>query len=452
MTVETLKQYADGLLASALKLAASPSFYGQIAVVIAALAAALVLSRSARPLLQRFKPEDGDGGSAGPFAALRSRLHYVEDLLGPLMVALALLAGAQLSDAALGESWLVRMALGVAVIGILLAAVRRYVKNPQLNAAARWIGIPLAVIVVFGYFSDFVAWLDTIAIAAGNIRVSALAVVKAALFGGALFWAGRKSTAVGQKVIRQQQEVDIQTRELAAKALEIVVFCVVGLLLLNILGMDLTALAVFGGALGVGLGFGLQQIASNFTSGVIILLERSLKVGDFIEMEDGSAGTLKEINMRSSTLATFDGKEIMIPNDRFITSRFTNWTKTDPHQRYEIRFSVSYDTDLHKVPPLVSAAVAKHPHVLTVPDAPDCELINFGDNGVEFSVEYWVSGIDDGPNKFSSDIRFLIWDALQEAGVSMPFPQREVRLTVAADAAVPASVPRTIRPKPGKSQ
>jgi small-conductance mechanosensitive channel len=452
MSVEQLRAYANQLSDWLIRQASSPGFYGQIAVIAAALVAAFILARMLRPVLERLLDKSASGEESGPFAVVAAKLAFLKQLLRPLVAGLCLLIAAQVADAALGDSALVRLALGVAVIAILLSAVRSYVRHPQLNALARWIGIPLAIIVVFGYFDEFTAWLDTVAFQAGNIRISVLAILKAALFGGLLFWLGRKSTAAGQKVIRNQQEVDVQTRELAAKALEIIVFCAVGLLLLNILGMDLTALAVFGGALGVGLGFGLQQIASNFISGIIILLERSLKVGDYIQMEDGSAGTLKEINMRSSTLATFDGKEIMLPNDRFITTRFTNWTKTDALQRYEIGFSVSYDTDLHKVPPLVSAAVARHPNVLAEPEAPDCELVNFGDNGVEFSVEYWVSGIDDGPNKFSSDIRFLIWDALKEAGISMPFPQREVRI-VGGEAAksVQGSPGRTGRRNPTSS-
>lgn len=421
MWFESLKPYASRSLDALLQLAASPVFYGQIAIIGVALLASYIIMRAVRPLVRRL--QEGAGATEagiGPFATVRSWLLGLSDLLWPIVAALVLAAAAQLAELMLRDSWLVRLALGAATIAILLAAIRRYVGNRQLNVLARWVGIPLAIIAVFGYFDELTAWLDTVAFQAGNIRISVLAILKAALFGGLLFWLGRKSTAVGQKVIRQQQEVDVQTRELAAKALEIVVFCAVGLLLLNILGMDLTALAVFGGALGVGLGFGLQQIASNFISGIIILLERSLKVGDYIQMEDGSAGLLKEINMRSSTLATFDGKEIMLPNDRFITTRFTNWTKSDPLQRYEIRFSASYDSDLHKVPPVVSAAVASHAGVLREPSPPSCELAGFGDKGAEFVLQYWVSGMESGPDKFGSEIRFLIWDALKQAGISMP--------------------------------
>ena len=132
--------------------------------------------------------------------------------------------------------------------------------------------------------------------------------------------------------------------------------------------------------------------------------------------------------MRSSTLETFDGKEIMVPNEKFITTQFINWTREDPRQRYEVEFSVSYDTDLHKVPPVIAAAVASHPRVLSEQEEPDCELRGFGDSGVDFGVEFWVDGLDDGPNKFSSDVLFLVWDALKENGIQIPFPQREVRI------------------------
>jgi len=185
---------------------------------------------------------------------------------------------------------------------------------------------------------------------------------------------------------------------------------------------------VLGGAVGVGIGFGLQQIASNFISGMILLFERSMGIGDHIELDNGRSGTLKAINMRSSILETYDGKEIMIPNETFITEQFINWTRDNPLQRYEVEFSVAYDTDPHQVPPLIVAAVLKHPQVLTDPEQPDCELRGFGDSGIEFGVEFWVAGIDDGPNKFSSDILFLVWDALRDNNIEIPFPRQDIRI------------------------
>jgi small-conductance mechanosensitive channel len=424
VNLETLQARAFEYLELLKGWLASPQFYAQ---VIAIIALWLVAKLVARQIVNRV-PMLRDEPTDGRFLRYQKLLYSCRSLVEPLLFVLGMAAAAAVADQVLGASWLIRIAQGLALVRLLHALIMRFLTHPVLNSAARWIGLPIAAIYALGYFDSFTVALDNIAFQAGNIRISVLALAKAALFGGILFWLGRTSSSAGQKVIRDQNSIDVQTRELAAKALEILVFAIVGLLLLNILGMDLTTLAVFGGALGVGLGFGLQQIASNFISGIILLLERSIKIGDYIEMEDGKAGILKTMNMRSSVLATFDGKDIMVPNDRFITTQFTNWTHEDPRQRYEVEFSVAADTDLHKVPPLIIKAVSAHEQVLQEPEEPDVELRKFGDNGIEFAVEFWVSGIDDGKNKFTSEVRFLIWDALKKAGISMPFPQREIRI------------------------
>ena len=132
--------------------------------------------------------------------------------------------------------------------------------------------------------------------------------------------------------------------------------------------------------------------------------------------------------MRSTTLETYDGKEIMLPNEKFITTTFVNWTRDDPRQRYEVDFTVAYDTDIEPLPELICKAVAQHPQVLDDPEPVDVELRGFGDHGIKFAVEFWADGIDDGKNKFSSDVLFIIWRTLRDNKISIPFPQREVRI------------------------
>jgi small-conductance mechanosensitive channel len=183
----------------------------------------------------------------------------------------------------------------------------------------------------------------------------------------------------------------------------------------------------------VGLGFGLQSIASNFISGIILLLDRTLSVGDYIEMEDGRAGTIRALNMRSTTLETYDGKDIMVPNEQFITTSFTNWTHKNTKQRYALEFDVAYDTDLHSLFSLIREVVASHPQVLSgdavpIEERPDAEIKEFGNSGIVILVEYWIDGVDDGVNRVGADLNLMIWDALKERGVVIPFPQREVRI------------------------
>ncbi len=425
--IDRLPQWRDQALEVLLRWLTSPAFYGQ---VIAALAALLLAWLAAR-WIRRHVPIFGEQPqirAQGLLGRLLQLVASARDLLWPFLLVAFLAVAISVADAAFGRSWLVRLAQSAALIWLLYAAIQRWITHPVIRSAAVWLGIPVATLHVFGWYDAVAAWLDGISLSVGNIRLSLYFLIKAAIFGGLFFWLGRITTEAGQNAIRRQEALDRPTRELFAKLFELGLYFVIFILLLQVLGLDLTALAIFGGAIGVGLGFGLQQIAANFISGIIILLERSLTVGDYVELEDGKAGIVKRINMRSSVLETFDGKEIVVPNEKFITTRFVNWTHDDPRQRYEVEFWVAYDTDLHKVPPVIEAAVARHPRVLDAPEKPDCELKEFGERGVRFTVEFWVEGLDDGPNKFSSDVMFLIWDALKENGIRIPLPRQEVVL------------------------
>lgn len=424
MEIEAVKSQALDVLNAVIGWATSPQFYAQAGVIVLALLAAYLLTRVVRRNTAVFtEPEEG-----AKLYKLRMFVHSVVDLLFPLLTVTALEVAVETASGAVGTTWLVKLAQSLAVVYLLYALINRFITHPIIRTAAIWIGLSVAALKVFGHFDAVSGFLDGISLEAGNIRISLYFLIKAAIAAGFLFWLGRISTNVGQKVIQGQESPDVSTRELFVKLFEIAMYFGIFVLLLQVLGLDLTALTVFGGALGVGLGFGLQQIASNFISGMILLIERSMSAGDFIELEDGKAGIIKDINMRSTTLETFDGKEIMVPNEKFITAPFINWTRDDPRQRYEVEFTVAYDTDMHQVPPVIEAAVLKHPRVLREPEEPDCEFRGFGDSGVNFAVEFWVDGLDDGPNKFSSDVLFLVWDALQEANITIPFPQREVRM------------------------
>ncbi|MGB3278067.1 MAG: mechanosensitive ion channel domain-containing protein, partial [Pseudorhodobacter sp.] len=171
---------------------------------------------------------------------------------------------------------------------------------------------------------------------------------------------------------------------------------------------------------------GLQQIAANFVSGVILLIEGQTTVGDFVELDGGEAGTIVKMTSRACILETFDGKWIVVPNDHFITTRVVNYSDQGSANRYEAEFSVSYDTDINTVPAIIQSAVEALPFVLSTPEAPDCELRGFGDSGIDFAVEYWVSGIDDGKNKYQSKVLFAVWNALKANGIEIPYPHRVV--------------------------
>lgn len=413
--VQRLRELASPALETLLDWATSPQFYAQVGAIVVAIAVASVLARFVRTRVPLFNVEP----ASGPLLKLRQAIYGSRDLIFAILNVLAMAVAVAALDATIGTSWLVRFAQSISVVNVLYTAISRYVSHPLLRAAGLYVLIPVAALKVFGWFDEAVIWLDGLSFQAGNIRVSVLALIKATIFGGLLFWLGRISNEAGQKVIRKQEALDVPTRELFAKLFQIAVFCVGFILLLQLLGLDLTALAIFGGALGVGIGFGLQQIAANFISGIIILLERSLKVGDYIEMDGGKAGILKELNMRSSTLETFDGKEILVPNEKLITTSFANWTKSDPTQRYEVVFPVSGDADAKLVKGLVEAVVVTHVRVLKSPHPPECELRSIGDKSLGFIVTFWVDGLEGGPNKVPSEVRMLVWETLKLNGLLM---------------------------------
>ncbi|MDG6777171.1 mechanosensitive ion channel [Thiomicrorhabdus sp. zzn3] len=322
----------------------------------------------------------------------------------------------------------IKVSFSLVLIATLYLLIHRFVNHLFVGTLLKWVALPMAGLYLFGWLEPTVAYLQGIGFAIGGLNLSVYALLRLLVFGSILFWLGRISNQYGQQLIRSKQTLDVRTREVFAKLFEIGLYFTIFLLLLNAVGINLTALAVFGGALGVGIGFGLQQIASNFISGLIILMDKSMAIGNYIELEDGKSGILKKMGMRSSTLQTYDGKVIVVPNERFITTAFTNWTHEDPRQRYTLTFSVAYDSDIPAIPELILNAVKQHPQVLLEPELPDCEIIEFADSGVVFQLEYWIEGIDDGKNRVGSDLLMIIWKTLKDNHIAIPFPQREVRI------------------------
>ncbi len=423
--LETLENYAEQGRDIALEWVTSPAAYAQFGLLIAAYLLAVVVNAWTRPRLQRvLTPTETD---ETPIAKARRFVLIFLPLLLPLLAYAFTAAGEQVTRSLFGSGAVIAFGKRIFIFLAVRLAVRDMIADPFLKTLGRYLAVPLAAIYVLGLLDPLIALLEATRVSFGNISFSLLAIFRAVIAGSILFWLGRWSSDTGTTFIRAQETMRPPTRELAAKAFELAVFATVGLILLNVMGLNLSALAIFGGAVGVGLGFGLQKIASNFISGIILLLEGQATVGDFVELDGGESGTIVKLGARATILETYDGKWIVVPNEDFITSRIVNWSDAGSGNRYAVDFSVSYDTDINRVPELISKAVSAHPAVLDVPEPPDCELAGFGDSGIDFSVEFWVEGIDDGKNKYSSEVRFLIWNALKDAGIEIPFPQREIR-------------------------
>ncbi|MGH1369834.1 MAG: mechanosensitive ion channel family protein [Maritimibacter sp.] len=402
----------------------SPAAWSQFAILVVAYLLAVVVARKANPFIrQLLTPPDTQ---ANMIATARRFVLIFLPLLLPLLAYAFTAAGEQVTRSLFGSGAVI--AFGKRIF-LLLAArilVRDIVSDPFLRLLGKYVLVPIAALNAVGLYEPMIAFLGETSVGIGNISFSALAIVRGLVAGGILFWLGRWSNDQSAAFIGQNKDMRPATRTLAIKTAEIVIFGTAFLLLMNIMGISLTSLAVLGGAIGVGLGFGLQRIASNFISGVILLLEGQATVGDYVELDGGEAGTIVKMTARAAILETFDGKWIVVPNEDFITTRVVNYSDSGSAKRYEAPFSVSYDTDINKVPPIIEAAVAKLDFVLTDPDGPDCELAGFGDSGIDFQLEFWVNGIDDGKNKYTSHVLFAIWNALKDNNIEIPYPHRIV--------------------------
>lgn len=402
----------------------SPAAWSQFALLLVAWIAAWVITRRAGPVLTGILSPKEDSQSI--FASTRRFILLFVPLMLPLFAYVLTGVGEDITRSMFGSGAVI--AFGKRVF-LLLAArilVREIVADPFLKLLGRFILLPVLALHAVGLLELTTDWLTALNLSLGNISFSAMSVIRGVIAGSLLFWLGRWSNDQSAVFISKQKEMPPATKQLASKAAEIAIFGTAFLLLMNIMGISLTSLAVLGGAIGVGLGFGLQKIAANFISGVILLLEGQATVGDYVELDNGEAGTIIKTTARAMILETFDGKWIVVPNEDFITTRVVNYSDAGSANRYEVPFSVHYDTDINLVPDIVEAAVSTHPKILSEPFPPDCELRALGDSGVEFAVEFWVNGLDDGPNKFSSDVLFLIWNALKQNGIQIPYPHRVV--------------------------
>ncbi|MGQ0565253.1 MAG: mechanosensitive ion channel family protein [Gemmobacter sp.] len=402
----------------------SPAAWSQFALLAAALALAVVAARRLHPVLTRILTPANEG----LIARIRLFLLSLAPLLMPLLAYGLTAAGEEVTRSLFGAGEVIAFGKRVFLFLAARILVAEVLKDPFLRLLGRYVLVPVAGLHMLGLLDPLTERLAATMVELGNIRFSALSLVRGIIAGSLLFWLGTWSNRQSADYIKRQQELRPATRELAVKAAEVAIFGAAFLLLMSIMGIDLTAVAVLGGALGVGIGLGLQQIAANFVSGVILLIEGQTTVGDYVELDDGQAGTIVKMTARACIIETTDGRWLVVPNDNFITSRIVNYSDAGKAHRYEVPFAVAYDTDIAAVPALVEAAVAALPFTLAPPKGPACELKGFGKSGVDFIVQFWVNGIEDVTHPYKSDALFAVWNALKGAGIAIPYPHRVVEL------------------------
>jgi small-conductance mechanosensitive channel len=245
-----------------------------------------------------------------------------------------------------------------------------------------------------------------------------------------VFWISSLVSKKSKSYVDNSKSIKSSTKSIIAKFIDIIVYAIVIIILLKTFGVDMTTLAVIGGAVGVGIGFGLQKIASNFISGIILLFEKSVEIGDVVELDGGNIyGIVKHFGGRYTLIEGSDGKEIMVPNEDFIIQKVTNWSYTNNRARIEINLGVAYGSDLTMVREILLNCARENPRCLNYPEA-ECFVTSFAEYDIKFTLYFWISDIVEGRAKPKSDVLINIWSKLQENNIRIPLPQREIKSLV----------------------
>ena len=403
----------------------NPANWVQFALLVGAYLVAVIILRKLNPRLTNLLTPVPDNFSMLSHA--RNFILVFLPLLLPLLAFGLTAIGEQVTRSIFGSGEVIAFGKRVFLFLAVCAFVRDMLSDALLKLIGRTVLILMAAVYALEFLDPVLFWLGATIIPLGNMSFSLLGLLRFLVVATIMFWLGRWSNDQSTSIIGKQ-EMRPATQQLAVKATEIAIFGIAFLVAMNITGLPLTSLAVLTVALGVGIGFGLQKIVSNFVSGVILLLEGQATVGDYVELDGGEVGTIVKMTARAAILETFDGKWIVVPNEDFIVTRVTNYSDSGSANRYDVAFSVSYDTDINTVTGIVLPAVAALDFVLDAPMPPDIELDGFGDSCIDFIVEFWVNGIDDGRLKYWSHVRFSVWNALKDAGIEIPFLQRVVEI------------------------
>jgi len=418
-----------------------PSNLLQVAVVGIAVALGWWLARLVRRQIVAAPAE-------GVAEALPSRAREAAWVVAPLVVILLILAAADgLMHAVGADARFVLAAVQLTGLALLIRFAV-YVLRVSLGAKARikgW-GTPISIVLwVFaslhflGWGKDVIAALDSIGIDAGHTRISVWSVMKllvtVSLFVVAAMWVSRWL----ERRVLKLDGLAPNMRIGIAKFMQAFLVGLSVLVGLNAAGLDLTTLNVLTGAIGIGLGFGLQSIAANFVSGFVLLMDRSIKPGDVISFT-GTMGTttegfgwVEELRGRYVVVRDRDGVETLVPNQHLINNPVINWSYTDPRVRLKLPIRISYKDDPELAMRLLIQATDGHRRIIRDP-APVARLMGFGDSGIELELRFWIPDPQEGVNNVRSDVNRSIWRLFREHNLTMPVAQREIRVEMAAPA------------------
>lgn len=310
---------------------------------------------------------------------------------------------------------------------IVIRLVVQLIGNPAMRNFFALVTWTIAALSIFGLLDQTMTTLDAIGFSIGESRLSLLAVINSVLLIVGLLYFAFFTSNFSEGKIKNVKSLTPSSQVLISKIVRVALIVFALLIGVTSAGIDLSLFAVFGGAVGLGIGFGLQKVISNLFSGMLLLIDRSIKPGDVIELPDiGTFGWVNQMSARYTEIVTRDNKSFLIPNEDFITQRVVNWSHGNSLIRLQVSFGVHYKSDPHLVKKIAEeATTGAHERIVSNP-APVCHLVEFGDSSINFSLRFWIKDAESGVTNIKGAVMLALWDAFKEHGVEIPYPHREV--------------------------
>ncbi|MDH3863020.1 MAG: mechanosensitive ion channel [Gammaproteobacteria bacterium] len=419
--MEELKAQALEYWEIAVEYLSHPELLFQVGLIVVLFLPAWFLSTRVEPLLeQQARKIRGMPGTLRIVVAFLRRMEWLFFVI--------FLGVAYVLTSAVGwpeKNYLIYGVMLLAGAWLLISVVSHAIRS-------RFVGRIFTVIVwvfvaasILGIVDDVAAILDGVGFTVGAVRISVLSVLQMLVFVGGLLWIAVHAGDFFDRRVQKVEELTPSLRVLLGKIIRIALVVLAVMVAMQALSIDLTALTVLSGAVGVGIGFGLQKVVSNFISGMIILLDQSIKPGDTITLGE-TFGWIRELRARFVSVVTRDGREYLIPNEDFITTQVINWSFSDKYVRLDVPFGVSYDADPHQVIDIAIEAAASVDRVVATYRRPVCWMTEFGDSSINFLLRFWIEDPQRGLTNIRGKVMLALWDAFKESGIKIPFPHREV--------------------------
>lgn len=400
----------------------SPWFYFQAGIFLAAIGISFAIASVMRARM------DPAALAMGLPAPLRVLIRMLIQHAGTIIFALltSIVRAVMVQTGLLNHGHLLSIATSLATAWVIIRLATGLIRNELVVRAvsvAAWIVAALSII---GKLDDATAALDSISVMIGTLRVTPLLILKVTVSLSIALWlVGILGNFLEARILRSR-DLTPSVQVLLTKMVRLALMVAAIATVMSMAGIDLSAFAIFSGAVGVGLGFGLQKIVANFISGVILLADKSVKPGDLVTIGD-SSGRISAMNTRYISVAAGDGREILIPNEDLVTQRVVNWTYTNKNMLVKVNFATNYDADPKLVCKLATDIARQTPGVADF-KPPNCLLVEFAETGMKFTLTFWIADLDAGMDNVRSEAMVALWDAFKRENIRVPYPVREIRV------------------------